>query len=232
MGVSSLHVTFPSGEEWAALGAMGFQQRKGLQFHWWAARTPPACHGSRAARHDGGAVARCARLLTCCPMLTCMLCCAVCCCAVCWLALHASRCLLPRRENNGYASFECFLADLKQSKRKSIRQARTRLLLCRAVRPARRCAVLCWLSLSAAAPSSHHPPCPACLHAPPHCCLPPHPASTHQERKGVAKQGLTVKRLTGREVTPELWDAFHGFYLNTVERRWGSAYLTRDFWHM
>jgi predicted N-acyltransferase len=34
MGVSSLHVTFPTGEEWAALGALGFQQRKGIQFHW------------------------------------------------------------------------------------------------------------------------------------------------------------------------------------------------------
>jgi predicted N-acyltransferase len=40
MGVSSLHVTFPTGEEWAALGALGFQQRKGIQFHWWA----EGCH--------------------------------------------------------------------------------------------------------------------------------------------------------------------------------------------
>jgi hypothetical protein len=36
MGVSSLHVTFPTGDEWAALGALGFQQRRGIQYHWCA----------------------------------------------------------------------------------------------------------------------------------------------------------------------------------------------------
>jgi predicted N-acyltransferase len=43
MGVSSLHVTFPTGEEWAALGALGFQQRRGIQYHWCAEQ---AAHGS------------------------------------------------------------------------------------------------------------------------------------------------------------------------------------------
>eukprot|EP00878_Enallax_costatus_P021694 GHUV01022984.1.p1 GENE.GHUV01022984.1~~GHUV01022984.1.p1 ORF type:complete len:288 (+),score=39.49 GHUV01022984.1:121-984(+) len=57
--VSSLHMTFPTGAEWATLGALGFQQRRGIQYHW---------------------------------------------------------------ENNGYTTFEDFLSDLKQSKRKSIRQ--------------------------------------------------------------------------------------------------------------
>jgi predicted N-acyltransferase len=32
LGVSSLHVTFPTGEEWAALGSLGFQQRRGIQY--------------------------------------------------------------------------------------------------------------------------------------------------------------------------------------------------------
>lgn len=59
LGVSSLHVTFPTGEEWSALGSMGFQQRRGIQYHW---------------------------------------------------------------ENRGYDTFDGFLADLKQRKRKSIRQ--------------------------------------------------------------------------------------------------------------
>jgi predicted N-acyltransferase len=34
MGVSSLHVTFPTAPEWQALGAAGFLQREGEQFHW------------------------------------------------------------------------------------------------------------------------------------------------------------------------------------------------------
>jgi predicted N-acyltransferase len=56
-----VHITFSTAEEWAELGARGFQQRRGIQYHW---------------------------------------------------------------ENNGYSTFEDFLADLKQSKRKSIRQVR------------------------------------------------------------------------------------------------------------
>eukprot|EP00775_Hariotina_reticulata_P008893 gene8893-9070_t len=108
LGISSLHVTFPTGEEWATLGALGFQQRRGIQYHW---------------------------------------------------------------ENKGYSTFDDFLADLKQSKRKSIRQ----------------------------------------------------------ERKGVLKQGLTVRRLPGSEVSPALWDTFYSYYLATVDKKWGSAYLTRDF---
>lgn len=59
LGVSSLHVTFPTGEEWAALGSLGFQQRRGIQYHW---------------------------------------------------------------ENRGYGTFDDFLGDLKQRKRKNIRQ--------------------------------------------------------------------------------------------------------------
>jgi len=61
LGVSSLHITFSSAEEWGALGALGLQQRRGIQFHW---------------------------------------------------------------ENDGYGCFDDFLAALKQSKRKSIRQVR------------------------------------------------------------------------------------------------------------
>lgn len=63
LGVSSLHVTFPTGEEWAALGSLGFQQRRGIQYHW-------------------------------------------------------------ENKPGGYDSFDDFLADLKQRKRKSIRQVR------------------------------------------------------------------------------------------------------------
>jgi predicted N-acyltransferase len=33
-GVSSLHITFARAEEWERLGALGFLQRQGYQFHW------------------------------------------------------------------------------------------------------------------------------------------------------------------------------------------------------
>ena len=39
--------------------------------------------------------------------------------------------------------------------------------------------------------------------------------SIRQERKGVAKQGLTVRRLRGDEITAEVWDKFYDFYIDT-----------------
>jgi uncharacterized protein len=74
-------------------------------------------------------------------------------------------------DNRGYSSFADFEADLRQSKRKSVRQ----------------------------------------------------------ERKAVAKQGLALKRRRGDELSSDEWSRFHDFYLDTVDRRWGNAYLTRDF---
>jgi predicted N-acyltransferase len=53
-----------------------------------------------------------------------------------------------------------------------------------------------------------------------------------QERKSIGKQGLTVRRLAGSEVTAAQWDTFHSFYQATVDKKWGQAYLTREFWHM
>ena len=61
-------------------------------------------------------------------------------------------------ENPGYVTFEDFLAQLKQSKRKNIRQ----------------------------------------------------------ERKSIAKQGLVIERISGADAGPDVWDAFYGFYCDTV----------------
>jgi predicted N-acyltransferase len=106
--VSSLHVTFPTEEEWSQLGQAGLLQRIGHQYHW---------------------------------------------------------------ENRGYASFDDFLSHLSSRKRKDIRK----------------------------------------------------------EREKANAQGLTIRTLTGAEIGPGHWDAFHGFYLDTVGRKWGHAYLSRDF---
>lgn len=56
-----------------------------------------------------------------------------------------------------------------------------------------------------------------------------------RKRKGIkrerreAQAGLTFRALSGAELTPEVWRAFYGFYLSTVERKWGGAYLTPEF---
>ncbi len=109
--VSSLHITFPTEEEYNALGQAGFLQRLGVQFHW---------------------------------------------------------------ENQAYGSFDDFLAALASRKRKQIRK----------------------------------------------------------ERREAIDSGLDIRTLTGSEITRRHWDAFNQFYLSTVDRKWGSAYLTRRFFDL
>ena len=52
-----------------------------------------------------------------------------------------------------------------------------------------------------------------------------------KERRKVAESGITLRTLVGEEIEPRHWDAFHRFYLSTADRKWGNAYLTRDFFH-
>jgi predicted N-acyltransferase len=44
-----------------------------------------------------------------------------------------------------------------------------------------------------------------------------------------AVEGLTVKWLTGRDLTEDVWDAFFEFYTDTGNRKWGRPYLNRKF---
>ncbi len=108
LGLSSVHATFCTQQEWRALGRAGWLQRIGKQFHW---------------------------------------------------------------HNHGYASFDDFLGTLRSSKRKQLRR----------------------------------------------------------ERRDANAAGLTFRALRGPEIERRHWDAFYRFYTSTVDRKWGSAYLTRGF---
>lgn len=44
-----------------------------------------------------------------------------------------------------------------------------------------------------------------------------------------AQAGLQFRALSGAELTPGVWKRFYEFYLSTVERKWGGAYLTPEF---
>ncbi len=105
---SSLHITFPTREEWRIAGEMGFLQRTDQQFHW---------------------------------------------------------------ENRGYTSFDDFLAALSSQKRKNLRK----------------------------------------------------------ERAAVREAGVEFDWLTGSDLNEAVWDQFFQFYMDTGSRKWGSPYLTRDF---
>ncbi len=50
-----------------------------------------------------------------------------------------------------------------------------------------------------------------------------------KERQKVADTGLTYQALRGAEITEAHWHAFYRFYRNTVDKKWGSNYLTRSF---
>jgi predicted N-acyltransferase len=106
--LSSVHVTFCSETEYEALGACGWLQRLGVQYHW---------------------------------------------------------------HNHGFGSFDDFLDSLTSRRRKSIRR----------------------------------------------------------ERRDVNACGLVFKTLQGDAITPDIWRAFYRFYESTVDRKWGSAYLTEQF---
>jgi len=52
-----------------------------------------------------------------------------------------------------------------------------------------------------------------------------------KERQEVAAAGVELVTLTGGDLEPAHWDAFFRFYIDTSDRKWGSPYLTLDFFH-
>lgn len=50
-----------------------------------------------------------------------------------------------------------------------------------------------------------------------------------RKERAAATEGLTIRHLTGAEITEAHWDAFWVFYQDTGSRKWGQPYLTRAF---
>ncbi|HEY1856125.1 GNAT family N-acetyltransferase [Acidocella sp.] len=44
-----------------------------------------------------------------------------------------------------------------------------------------------------------------------------------------AQEGLSFKALSGTDLTRDVWETFYTFYTSTVDRKWGGAYLTPEF---
>ena len=53
-----------------------------------------------------------------------------------------------------------------------------------------------------------------------------------KERRTVAESGVRLLRLTGDDITTAHIDHFYRFYLSTIDRKWGGAYLTRAFFEI
>lgn len=50
-----------------------------------------------------------------------------------------------------------------------------------------------------------------------------------RERRDALEGGIEIETLTGSAIEDRHWDAFFRFYRATSDRKWGAAYLTRDF---
>lgn len=53
-----------------------------------------------------------------------------------------------------------------------------------------------------------------------------------KERRGALEAGLDIRRLSGADITSKHWDRFYQFYLRTIDRKWASPYLTREFFEI
>jgi predicted N-acyltransferase len=54
-----------------------------------------------------------------------------------------------------------------------------------------------------------------------------------KERQAALREnGISIHRLTGSQLTEEVWDTFFQFYMDTGSRKWGQPYLTRKFYSM
>jgi hypothetical protein len=53
-----------------------------------------------------------------------------------------------------------------------------------------------------------------------------------KERERANSHGVRIETLVGNDVKSHHWDAFYRFYTNTSDRKWGQAYLTREFFDL
>ena len=50
-----------------------------------------------------------------------------------------------------------------------------------------------------------------------------------RERREIKERNFQIEWLSGTDLQEHHWDAFYEFYLETSSRKWGSAYLNREF---
>lgn len=49
-----------------------------------------------------------------------------------------------------------------------------------------------------------------------------------RKERAAAREGVTIRHLSGADLKPQHWDAFWQFYQDTGARKWGTPYLTRE----
>ncbi len=53
-----------------------------------------------------------------------------------------------------------------------------------------------------------------------------------KEREKALENGIEIECITGSDLNEDHWDAFYAFYMDTGSRKWGTPYLTREFFSL
>jgi uncharacterized protein len=53
-----------------------------------------------------------------------------------------------------------------------------------------------------------------------------------KERETALSEGISIERITGKDITEAHWDAMFAFYMDTGNRKWGRPYLNRNFFSL
>lgn len=53
-----------------------------------------------------------------------------------------------------------------------------------------------------------------------------------RERRDALADNISIRLLTGDDITEAHWDVFFDFYMDTGSRKWGHPYLTREFFSL
>lgn len=53
-----------------------------------------------------------------------------------------------------------------------------------------------------------------------------------RERRQASESGIDIEWITGSDIREHHWDAFYEFYIDTGHRKWGTPYLTREFFSL
>lgn len=53
-----------------------------------------------------------------------------------------------------------------------------------------------------------------------------------KEREAALSNGISIERLSGKDLTEDIWDQFFKFYIDTGNRKWGQPYLNRKFFSL
>jgi uncharacterized protein len=53
-----------------------------------------------------------------------------------------------------------------------------------------------------------------------------------KEREQAKTYGVKIRTFSGDDIKAHHWDSFFQFYMNTSDRKWGQAYLTRSFFDL